>query len=315
MSQYATMGEFTQNLLKLTDYPFSYSLISLLALMVGYGDKPDEFSFDVIGPLFVLMGFVATTLSICDPIGVLQRTLLKSTTSYILVRSLDDLLFGTKIFGITAAKILNPLYYIIFTYGREIIDDSKINIDLLHRYSNNQTSEIAQELNKINLQKSPIKVQFVTGIKNKTIRSKWIAAEMDRITALIYFMIVISVFLIAIIYLPDFLQIFVHSFNDNASIYAGLMIFVSLALAGISYMCYVRIRALQSKAAIVFRYLTALEAIRNNEKDFNDTLDDIERYLDSNDWILVEYWLDRLEIDYVERILDSQSPKKTRNLV
>jgi hypothetical protein len=71
------MGEFTQSLLKLTEFPFSYSLIGLLALIFGQGTNLEELSFAKIGPLLILMGFVATTLSICDPVGAIQRLIIK----------------------------------------------------------------------------------------------------------------------------------------------------------------------------------------------------------------------------------------------
>jgi hypothetical protein len=62
------MGEFTQNLLKLTDFPFSYSLLTLIAQISGH---------EITAPLLLLMGFFATTLSICDPIGHIQRPIIK----------------------------------------------------------------------------------------------------------------------------------------------------------------------------------------------------------------------------------------------
>ena len=71
------VGEFTQSLLKLSDFPFSYSLISLLTLIIGHSEGFEKFSLNEIGPLLVLMGFVATTLSICYPLGTIQRTLLR----------------------------------------------------------------------------------------------------------------------------------------------------------------------------------------------------------------------------------------------
>jgi hypothetical protein len=52
------MGTFTDNLLKLTEFPFSYSLIGLLALIFGEGLNLDEPRLDTIGPLLILMGFV-----------------------------------------------------------------------------------------------------------------------------------------------------------------------------------------------------------------------------------------------------------------
>jgi hypothetical protein len=77
------MGTVGDNLLKLTEFPFSYSFVGLLALMFGPGwNFGDEEFFNRLGPLLILMGFVATTLAITDPIGALQKmrlTRLKDT--------------------------------------------------------------------------------------------------------------------------------------------------------------------------------------------------------------------------------------------
>ena len=51
-------------------------------------------------------------------------------------------------------------------------------------------------------------------LKQKTIKTKWITAEIDRITALIYFMITLSVFIVAIVILPDLLHKFAKVFMD-----------------------------------------------------------------------------------------------------
>jgi hypothetical protein len=77
------MGTFTDNLLKLTEFPFSYSFIGLLALIFGQGlNIDDEDFFSKLGPLLILMGFVATTLSITDPIGRLQKGMLYGLSVY-----------------------------------------------------------------------------------------------------------------------------------------------------------------------------------------------------------------------------------------
>ncbi|HEY7573505.1 MAG TPA: hypothetical protein VH796_19260 [Nitrososphaeraceae archaeon] len=65
--------------MKLTEFPFSYSFIGLLALIFGQGINLEELNFEKIGPLLILMGFVATTLSICDPVGALQRRIIKTS--------------------------------------------------------------------------------------------------------------------------------------------------------------------------------------------------------------------------------------------
>ena len=63
------MGTFTDNLLMLTEFPFSYSFIGLLALIFGKGiDVEDPLAN--LGSLLILMGFVATTLAITGRISV-----------------------------------------------------------------------------------------------------------------------------------------------------------------------------------------------------------------------------------------------------
>jgi hypothetical protein len=78
----------------------------------------------------------------------------------------------------------------------------------------------------------------------------------------------------------------------------------------VSTMFIVRIKGLQRKALIAFRYLTALEAIKTAKENFKDTLQDIERYLDNNDWTLAEYWVKRIQTQYTELFLEKIRPEK-----
>jgi hypothetical protein len=144
------------------------------------------------------------------------------------------------------------------------------------------------------------------GLKEQTVNTKWITAEVDRITALIYFIIVISVFIAATLVYPVFLQKFAQIFQNNDSTKLGILIFSSLALGAVSYMLLVRIKGLQQKASIVFRYLTALEAIKHNKEEFMAILEDIERYLDNNEWTMAEYWVTHIIQDYTQFLLENQ---------
>ena len=68
------MGSVGDNLLKLSGFPFPYTLIGLLALIYGEGLNIGEASLEKLGPLLILMGFAATTLSITDPIDRIQKS-------------------------------------------------------------------------------------------------------------------------------------------------------------------------------------------------------------------------------------------------
>jgi hypothetical protein len=277
------MGEFSQNLLKLTEFPFSYSLIGLLALISGQGINPEQLSFAQVGPLLILMGFVATTLSIVDPVGVFQRKIIEGR--YLLdrvINNLDDLrrlqIFGqtlqTHFRSIWSATPYEKQYYsAILGSGVEIEGEALRDI-----------------------------VTIMHGLKRSTLRTKWITAEVDRITALIYFMIVISVFIVAALILPDFLLKFAQFTKDIEGTKALILSLSTTALVLVAWVSYLRMRRLRAKAAAVFRYLIALEAIKTGKEYFKGTLQEIERYLDDSDWVMAEYWIGRIQKEYSEFI-------------
>jgi hypothetical protein len=64
-----------------------------------------------------------------------------------------------------------------------------------------------------------------------------------------------------------------------------------------------RIFGLANKAQTVFKYLTALEAIKTEQEKFKPTLQDIERYLNDNHWTLAKYWVERIKEEYSEIFL------------
>jgi hypothetical protein len=293
------MGEFSQNLLKLTEFPFSYSLIGLLALISGQGINPEQLSFAQVGPLLILMGFVATTLSIVDPVGVFQRKIIEGR--YLLdrvINNLDDLrrlqIFGqtlqTHFRSIWSATPYEKQYYnaILYTperlkelYKVKEIPDSGVEIE-------------GETLHDI--------VTIMHGLKRSTLRTKWITAEVDRITALIYFMIVISVFIVAALILPDFLLKFAQFTKDIEGTKTLILSLSTTALVLVAWVSYLRMRRLRAKAAAVFRYLIALEAIKTGKENFKSTLQEIERYLDDSDWVMAEYWIGRIQKEYSEFI-------------
>lgn len=61
------------SLLKLSDYPFSYSIVGILLL--SNGQSVDLTNIAHSGPLFLIMGTIGTALSIIDPVGALIRTI------------------------------------------------------------------------------------------------------------------------------------------------------------------------------------------------------------------------------------------------
>lgn len=80
----------------------------------------------------------------------------------------------------------------------------------------------------------------------------------------------------------------------------GLLIFSVIALFAIGFMLIYKTRELLGKASIVFKYLTALGAIKLDSEKFSTNLRQIEDYLDDNDWTLAGYWVNRTQKLYTE---------------
>jgi hypothetical protein len=117
------MGTLGDNLLKLTEFPFSYSLISLLVLISGGGGLFEDASLEKLGPLLILMGFVATTLSITDPIGALQKLYLGSLISGLRSRDKLAFLIFIQFRARSFVEIKRELEYVFRNEDREKISD------------------------------------------------------------------------------------------------------------------------------------------------------------------------------------------------
>jgi hypothetical protein len=308
------MGEFTQNLLKLTEFPFSYSLIGLLSLIFGQGTNLEELSFNQIGPLLILIGFVATTLSICDPIGAVQRLIIKGRELRMFkFKNADDLTWAS-IFGDSIIYHFPLPYLFAIAFSPEDIKKKYTMIDwdsidqAVHSGEelfgkSYAKTKVVDELNKIHIDTLMGIGYLLEGLKQQTVKTKWITAEIDRVTALIYFMIIISLFIVATHLSPVFLQNFAQFFENIELAKLGILIFSILALIGVIIMFIYKIFGILQKASVVFEYLTSLEAIKKDKENFKTTLESIEHYLDDNNWTLAEYWVKRIQVEYTELFL------------
>jgi hypothetical protein len=227
------MGTFTDNLLKLTEFPFSYSLISLLAL-IFYGKsfliQPIE-----TGALLILMGFVATTLSITDPIGVLQRDLLRKGRLRRKVQnskssktesshsqgsqevSEEELkqLEQHKPIATEDVEHLEELRVFGYKIDKEVLKyhsiAASLSYDFLKKYRadaeapSDKSSEGVKKENqkkgdKIN--DADIEENYTSDVSravhrliNSTLKTKWLTREIDKITSMAYFLVVVGLFI------------------------------------------------------------------------------------------------------------------------
>jgi hypothetical protein len=333
------MGEFTLNLLKLTEFPFSYSFIGLLALIYGQGINPQNLSYANIGPLLILVSFLATTLSICDPMGGIQRYIIrgKNYSNFFDKHKQEDIpyvskhdklfkyykYFYQKFYGVPIGKGQDAISHIVHAkiFGRKIIRIfGPCYITAIYRSPEDFKKQNGGWINwpekdteNASLGKDVSDVFYLLqGLKRQVVKTKWITAEVDKVTALIYFMVIISLFIVAIHVYAGFLSKFSSFFADVYLTRLLLFSLSALALLVVIYMFIMRIfgpDGLQSKALIVFKYLSALQAIKWNKEAFRPTLNDIERYLNEGHWTLAKYWVKRIEEDYLTAFSEQVNQK------
>jgi hypothetical protein len=282
------MGTFTDNLLKLTEFPFSYSFISLIAF-ISFGESFLNQPIARLGSLLILMGFVATTLSITDPIGALQRALLrdwKRRLGYTKTESMamynEEKLRLTSIFGGSVYSL------IVQPFAR-----GAVGVDLLLRPSVGDLNLGGTDLYSV--------LDSLNSIGDSTLRTPWMRREIDKITSMVYFIIVILTFILSLSLLPNFEDKFLSSFPGGNQVRIIIIAFSLAALGALLYMFERRRRELRDNALTAFLYLLVKEGyisaefqFKLEDEAFEKRLQEVERYLDNGDWILASSSVDSL---------------------
>lgn len=295
----STLGD---NLLKLTEFPFSYSLISLLVLISS--PPPEDLSLSSqqlnsnqtlssldeldssenelslltrYGSLLIVMGFVATTLSITDPIGYLQKL-------FLLIGSTRNL----RNWRIHSTKSR------IDELGRQFVSTipNAVIRSLARKPSLELNTDVEVEIR-----------HAMWSLILRTFRTKWIVREIDKTTAIAYFIVVVSIFVSAIISDELFHTAFIENkilttFQGDPQVRYILLTFSIVAIGAVSYMLYKRLRDLRSNGETVFKYLVALDVIIIDKERFDKSLQIIERHLNDGDWTLADYWSTRVLQEY-----------------
>ena len=164
------------------------------------------------------MGFFATTLSICDPIGYLQKRFLNRgfletgpfefSFSYWSGLSYDEFL-KLSIYGIEIWTLLSPAVWItVVSNFQEALDG--IRKDIPRMFDSMRQPRILPDEMLTHL--SPIDFNSIQNVIVNSIwytsQTPWIVREIDKITSMCYFLIVISIFISAEFFVQDFLNSF-----------------------------------------------------------------------------------------------------------
>jgi hypothetical protein len=145
--------------------------------------------------------------------------------------------------------------------------------------------------------------KIIESLQSHALRTLWMGREIDKITAMGYFIVVVSIFILAELIIPGFLdEKFLVNFKDIPEVRNIVLIFSSLALIGVSAMLLMRLKELQSKAWTTFSFLIEQDGIKIMEEKlkehFDKSLQTIERYLNDGNWTLAEYWTKRVAKEY-----------------
>ena len=164
------MANIINNLLKLTDYPFAYSVAGLVLSMSGQASIWQNPSVNTILPFVTLAGLLATSLTITDPFGNLLRFVLKK---WKLSRILDDIFRDRR------------LRYLISKAGRTAgiipVQSSK---------------GLGSESESEDFYFS----KYFKSLRAKATSTNWISYEIDKIVSIFYFSIVLLLIIISVGY-------------------------------------------------------------------------------------------------------------------
>jgi hypothetical protein len=281
--------DLTEKLLKLSEFPFSYSLIGIIVFALrGKPIDLEHLPFAEVAPFIILLGFLATTLTITDPFGRLLRWGTQQSLRSKIESTFRDLDFNDA----TAKQELN-----------ERSNNSK-SLTYLE-------TEIISQWAKLGLPE-PLNVypeylkkfdKLFIEWRRRAIKSSWISIEVDKIVSTIYFAIVLITFGIAL-FNPIFIEKFAGILQQivpgstactaenclpNANqIQYSLIALVIAALAAISYIIIRSISALIHNIKTVTAYLIAidLDIREENEK----AVAALKASISSRDWELAKSW-------------------------
>jgi hypothetical protein len=90
------LANIKENLIKLTDYPFTYSVVgSIFVLVFNTNINPINNSFNEFIPVLIFIGIIGTIISIIDPIGrLIKYTILFVSTSRYLLKTKYNVKYG-----------------------------------------------------------------------------------------------------------------------------------------------------------------------------------------------------------------------------
>jgi len=285
------VNEFLEKIIKLTDYPFSYSLLALI-MLIATGSRFDVTQPDFIKnylPFIVLIGLFGTLLAILDPAGNLIR--------FYLYREKIE---GIKIF---LSNIDHWLSMRLRLRPRTVDDQSR---KYLFKYKKPRTWADYEDY--VNRKHGYQTYKDERLYKTKINSTNWISYEIDKIVSIMYFSTIV---LLTIIVIQDqslyssFINVISNIQNQSGEsvfskfyldirIYLLVILIVSIGLLTVAII--VKMLKLRERVEVIkvyFKVNDELDKYKKDEAEFNLLLERIKNflfYINNRDWGMAEYF-------------------------
>jgi hypothetical protein len=199
------LANIKENLIKLSDYPFTYSVLgSIFVIVFKTNISTVNTSFNEFIPVLIFIGIIGTIISIIDPFGRLTKHILlvvSITMDLIQLKKPSSFDEGLRVY--TKDK---SLFFLIFfgLYRKELLEERTVQKKVLPKIVTKNNKRQIQRWENLNLL--------------RVLNASWINYEIDKLVSTIYFIIAL-VFLIFILGNPVYYDIYIKfvSFNLNST--------------------------------------------------------------------------------------------------
>ena len=295
------MARIGQDLLKLVDFPFSYSTIGIIAFLSGKSINFEKLSWSELAPTITLIGFVGTALAIIDPIGRLVKAIIRRQKFQMASRLKSR--FSKESIEIALAKVQKDIdelksemkpkanTYIVTPLGASPGQYTQAELESMNaRMRNLETVKdgLVRDLKRLE------DVTTTSGMIDNVEETKWIAPEINKLVGMFYFATILLTFMLVMLNhnaASAFIQYIASLYPDPSLVYLELLI--GAGLTGVSYSIFRAIMKVIKHSEIVTVHQNAIMA--NLEQHYLDLIRSIEKEMNLNDWAAAENYTKSME--------------------
>jgi hypothetical protein len=267
------MANVVDNLLKLTDYPFAFSLTGLVLSISGQQSIWSNPSLSVVVPFITLAGLLATSISITDPFGnlirfvVRQGPVFKKRLLFRISRLLGTSRLKKKTWDPYNLFTDEDLQRLIFSGARRIPTDPKERASMYHHMEDYVS-------------------HYFKSLRTNALSTNWMSYEIDKIVSIFYFLVILILIVVSVNYRPAFNSLVtllsshdnttgslktLNTVNNSSSSFSRILkneniisfltILLVIIVLSVTYSLYLSVSRLYKRNRIIVTYFYAQEKI------------------------------------------------------